>query len=404
MSMSPATRRPMRGLPSVPVGDCILWFAGVGWNSICGTDRRLIQAMREPVVWVDAAPSPLRPGGRWLPAHQGGVEMIRDEPLLVRVTTGTPPFSSRVGVRSTASIIKRLQVRTVLNRLGAHPRTVVSSYLDGARHPWGEDAVEVLLGTDDFVAGADLMGLSAKWLKRLERRSLRRADVVVAVTDGLADKWRALGADPRVLRNGCEPVPKSDLRTYPCADPSNTAPRRPVAGLVGQFSARINLDVLERLATSEVELLLVGPVDPGWERERFRLLIERDSVHYVGPVPAEVVPQYLAQMDVGLTPYVNSQFNRASFPLKTMEYLGAGIPVVTSRLPASEWVAADLGPERSSRHIALADHPTDFVTEVQRLSRLRSKELDDERWRYATRHSWASRAVELLSIVAEARR
>ena len=48
-------------------------------------------------------------------------------------------------------------------------------------------------------------------------------------------------------------------------------------------------------------------------------------VHYVGPVPPEVVPQHLAQMDVCLTPYVNSQFNRASFPLKTMEYLGAGI-------------------------------------------------------------------------------
>ena len=40
------------------------------------------------------------------------------------------------------------------------------------------------------------------------------------------------------------------------------------------------------------------------------------------------MPSYMAALKVGLTPYGDNEFNRASFPLKTLEYLSAGIAVV----------------------------------------------------------------------------
>ena len=56
------------------------------------------------------------------------------------------------------------------------------------------------------------------------------------------------------------------------------------------------------------------------------------------PRQFQELPSYLRVIDVGLTPYSQSDFNRASFPLKTLEYLAAGRPVVASDLPANRWL------------------------------------------------------------------
>ena len=51
---------------------------------------------------------------------------------------------------------------------------MVATYLDNLLGDWGPDVINVLYGTDDYVAGAALMGLSACHLRR-ERRALHRA-------------------------------------------------------------------------------------------------------------------------------------------------------------------------------------------------------------------------------------
>lgn len=125
-----------------------------------------------------------------------------------------------------------------------------------------------------------------------------------------------------------------------------------MVGLIGQLSERIDLEVLDAIAAAGFSLLIVGPRDPRWEQQRFHELIGRSHVHYAGPVPAEAVPSYLAAIDVGITPYRDTPFNRASFPLKTLEYLGAGVPVVSADLPAARWLRADL---TSGDHAATPD-------------------------------------------------
>ena len=80
-------------------------------------------------------------------------------------------------------------------------------------------------------------------------------------------------------------------------------------------------------------MLFVGPRHFTFEMERIERLLEQPNVQWVGPKPFESLPTYLRAIDVGVTPYTDTAFNRGSFPLKTLEYLAAGRGVVarTSR-------------------------------------------------------------------------
>ena len=124
--------------------------------------------------------------------------------------------------------------------------------------------------------------------------------------------------------------------------PTGISLTKPVAGVVGQFSPRIDLSLLEAVAGSGLSLLLVGPRLAGWGGDRFDSLVGRSNVAWVGQVPFDRLASYLRLIDVGLTPYADSPFNRASFPLKTLEYLAAGRAVISTPLPAVSELATDL--------------------------------------------------------------
>ena len=331
----------------------LVWIAPVPWDGIPGTDRAMATEMTRytRVLWVDPPVSAVTPtrlrgetGGGILPslAPAGGG--------ITRLTPVALPGLSRPGVRATTAPLLRTQIRWALRRLRIRPAAVVAGYLEDVLGRW-DGAVDVLYITDDHVAGAGLMGLSAGRLQAQERRAAARADVLAVVSPRLAEHWSALGADPVLIPNGCFPVDAAGAG----AAPADTGLARPVVGLVGQLTERINLRLLDAVAAAGLSLLLVGPYNPRWEPQRFAALIARPNVRYAGRVPAGEVPSYLAAIDVGLTPYADTPFNQASFPMKTLEYFSAGLPVVSTDLPGSRWLRDDLA---RSEPAATASSPT----------------------------------------------
>ena len=145
-----------------------------------------------------------------------------------------------------------------------------------------------------------------------------------------------------------------------------------------------------------MSLRLIGPRadrDAAFAR-RLDALIGHERVEWTGALDAEALRAQLAVLAVGLTPYTDSPFNRASFPLKTLEYLAAGVPVVSSDLAASRWIDA---PE-----VAVAAPPAGFVQAV--CDAVRRVPLEDavaeaSRIALAHRHRWEARADDFLRLI-----
>jgi teichuronic acid biosynthesis glycosyltransferase TuaH len=348
-------------------------------------------ARRRPVLWVDPAIS-------WLtPLRSSCVARTLREPRLrpvandlLRLTPVTVPGVSRPGLRRIARAQVARAARRALEHWGGPPAaaTVVASPDDLLRAvPTGRT---VFYGTDDYLAGAGLMGLGSAWLAERQRAQLREADIVIAVSDVLAHNWSRWRRDIHVIPNGCDSERFASTDSAPL--PSDVCLPGPIAGFVGTLNDRIDLDLLHAVADRGVSLLLVGGCSPTFCRSRLDGLLSRPCVQWVGRKEFEEMPSYLRVIDVGLTPYGDSAFNRASSPLKTLEYLAAGRAAVVTDLPAVRRLGTHL--------VTVARTPVEFADSVQFL--LGSGSTDRqvaERREFAARHSWAERADRISELM-----
>lgn len=351
----------------------VVW-AGNSFDGPTATDHHLVLELAEhhDLLWVDPPCSILR--------RRSGTGLVEAGPGLHVLRVLTPPGPSRRGGRRLAHGLVGRAVASALRRLGARPGAHLGL---SPRAVLPTDAPALLHVTDDWVAGAGLMGLDARWVAGILDANLATARSVSAVTPTLAETMEARGHRPvRVIPNGCPAWPDLDVR------PSG---KQPSAILLGQLNERIDLEILRAVLDAGVPLDVVGPrVDRG---EAFSAALDsvlgHDLVTYRGRVPHTSVPGLLAGATVGLSPYTIDEFNRASFPLKTLEYLAAGLPTVSTPLEAVDWLATDL--------VDVATSPADFAHLVRGWADGERDPEPERRRAFAARHTWAARAEQLLA-------
>ncbi|MEV1333411.1 glycosyltransferase [Micromonospora costi] len=355
------------------------------WTGTARTDRHIATHLTPfaRVLWVDPPTSVVTPAANRFGEPRRVVPRLIDvAPRVTRLVTVAPPFHTRRGIRRLTPLLVRAQIHRALRARRIRPVAALSFSAGDLLGRWGDEVRDVLYVTDDYLAGADLMDVAAAEIAREEANALARADLVVTVSPVLADKWRGLGADPVLVPGGVLSAAYADVDSAP--RPPDVDLPGPVAGVVGHLSGRIDVGLLEEVVAAGCSLLLVGTVDPQWEPVRFARLLAHPRVRHVGHRPFADLPSYLRVIDVGLTPYVDSAFNRASFPLKTLEYLAAGRPVVSTDLPAVRWLDTDL------IRVAAAG---EFGAAVRRAAAdARIPELTSRRRRFAAEHSWHRRA------------
>jgi glycosyltransferase involved in cell wall biosynthesis len=367
---------------------------GTGWDAVAmHADRMLANELfaHARILWVDPPLSPITPSHlRFGTARHLVPRLDRPRPGLIVLRSLALPLHTRPGVRHSTPALTRAQIRWALRRLRERPAAVIDCRLGRLLGGWGLDVRNVLYGTDDYVAGAELMGRDAAHIRRDEEVTLANADLVIAVSQQLADRWRGMGATVEFIANGVAVEAYTDVDA---AEPAlDVDLPRPVVGVVGQLTDRIDISLLEAVVDSGLSLLMVGPRDPRWEPERFERLIAAPHVQWVGLKPFAALPGYLRLMDVGITPYQDTSFNRASFPLKTLEYLAAGRAVVSSDLPATRWLRTDL--------VRVASGPVAFASAVlEAAAEPRTPELMRARRAVAARHSWRARADQAAKVM-----
>ncbi|MGI8888436.1 MAG: glycosyltransferase [Nocardioidaceae bacterium] len=373
-------------------GPLLVYCAGVPWAAVQGTDKQLAKQLCRhlPVLWIDP-PYSLAHAARRRELRQtlGSSRLRTVAPGIARLVTVAPPYPERSGVSIITDALLRKSIRWALRRVGGSVAAMIVTSpkpdfeaVPRTRH--------VYYATDDFVAGASLMGKSANRVRKAERRLLEAADFVFAVSREITARWSTDQGPFHVLPNGCDP--DHYAHSERAAIPPDVHLSSPIAGVVGQLSRRIDISLLEAVAAQDISLLLVGPLQPDFEPGRISRLLARPNVAWVGEKRFEDLPSYLRVIDVGLTPYADSEFNRASFPLKTLEYLSAGRMAVSTPLPALS--------ELRTPFIRTASGADDFVRETRRAIEESGSDMVRDGCRaFAAQHSWQDRASTLLETI-----
>ncbi|MCU1568285.1 MAG: hypothetical protein JWQ56_3222, partial [Pseudarthrobacter sp.] len=160
-----------------------------------------------------------------------------------------------------------------------------------------------------------------------QRQALRRADVVFAGGRSLHRSMVRQGrADTLLFPSGVEP----EHYRLPTAEP-RVPGQRPVAGYVGVLDERLDLALVAGLAHAlpDWDIKMYGPVakiDPA-------SLPQAPNISYEGYTCYADLPAAMAGLDVALMPFALNEATRSISPTKTLEYLAAGLPVVSTRVP-----------------------------------------------------------------------
>jgi glycosyltransferase involved in cell wall biosynthesis len=195
-----------------------------------------------------------------------------------------------------------------------------------------------------------LHGITGKLLYRLinwsENTGARNARAVVTVDEALAAVYRR--NNPNVIILGHYPEKSK-------AEKNNPVFSRPNLTLL--YAGRLSIDrglllyadiVLTLLQKGvPARLLLAGVFTPESDHDRFNVYAQSiiNSVDFVGWIPYEQMERVYREADIGLAVLLPEPRYVAATPVKLLEYMANGLPVVASDFPSIEAIVkeADCG-------------------------------------------------------------
>lgn len=301
-----------------------LIFSQVAWDDVWQRPQEMARglARHRPVLFVGPVQvhqtaGPLR--GRWSP-----VRLEQDGRLLIlspQILTG----------EYRSALVRRIN-RVVVAR-------AIRPFVEGQRFhfltntPFCEPLID---GLRPASVGYDLIDdfCAFEWAppdgRQLEDRLAARAEFGFAGTWTLFERYRdrvrdleflASGVDAEKLaRKAEEPT---DLRGLP----------RPRLLYVGTLNDRLSGALIDRVARAmpRASIVLVGPRRATFEAPAFP-----PNVHELGLKPHDALAGYYQHCDLGMMPFADNEAARAINPVKTLEYLACGLPVLSTPIPDVE--------------------------------------------------------------------
>nr|WP_269205017.1 family 1 glycosylhydrolase [Motilibacter aurantiacus] len=219
-------------------------------------------------------------------------------------------------------------------------------------------------------------------LRLRQRRALAEADVVFAGGRSLHAGVTPHRPDAHLFPSGVE------AGHYEASRLLREPRERRVAGYVGVIDERIDLELLGRLAAElpDWTLRIVGPVtkiDPA-------ALPQAENLEFPGMAAYDELPQVMAGFDVALMPFALNEATRAISPTKTLEYLAAGLPVVSTRVPD---VVADY-----DGVVHLADDAAEFAAACRHVVEHSRADRDRRLRPIQERHEWDAIASAMYAL------
>lgn len=338
----------------------ILWVNSIGYRAPRATRSDFSRALAK----LKAAAAPVR---------EVELNLFVLNPLAL-------PFHGRPGVGAINRIWLGRQVRRAMRKLNFQ-RPINWVFNPAAGVIAGSLGEEMLIYqcVDEYPA---LDGVHAEGLRKSEEQLLRKADAVIVSAERLLQRKAVVHPRTVLVRHG---VDYDHFRR--ALDPDTAIPAdiadipRPILGFFGLLSYDwIDASLLETLAKRfpQASLVLIGKQTMDLSR-----IAALPNVHLLGRRPYADLPGYCRAFDVALIPFRISEATLHSNPLKAREYLAAGLPVVSTRIPEVE----------ATGGCRLAGDAEDFVAEVR--AALLDPGPNEERSLTVQHETWAARLEEI---------
>lgn len=217
-----------------------------------------------------------------------------------------------------------------------------------------------------------------------DRRLAQKADGLIVTSEFLAESMKSLNSNTEVVKNGVD----FNLFNANAKKVTNQNKIHKV-GYIGSLDHRFDLETVEYAIKNlpDYEFEFVGDQ---MNKQIAEVLSKYPNVQFLPPVKPYEVPELLRNCDVGLIPYLCTEYTKNIYPLKINEYLSVGVPVVLTPfafLPEFEGVVSFAGGKEA------------FCNAIRNEVETDNQEKIKERIVFAKNNSWESRAIQFSNVL-----
>jgi len=229
-------------------------------------------------------------------------------------------------------------------------------------------------------------------VEELEKKMMAQVDAVIVVSSALYEAKSPFNPNTYLVPNGVNYQAYAEALTDPRLPDALQAIKPPRLGYSGLIGDKLDLSMLRDLARDNPEwsLVFLGQVNASQQAETWLSLQAMPNVHYLGSVDWSEVPHYVKGFDVGLMPYVLDRHSETNSPLKLYDYLAAGLPIVSTDIPAAR---------EFSSYLHLANGIRGFSQAVRTALVDTTPERREARRRVAAQHTWEARVEQLSDLI-----
>jgi glycosyltransferase involved in cell wall biosynthesis len=247
------------------------------------------------------------------------------------------------------------------------------------RHPWRLVVYEVV---DDHPGSPGMDDALRRRFAAAEARVLARAGLVLASSPAIADRLAAGGAEVQLLQAA------TDVAAFA------RVPRAPLersVRYVGGLDFRLDAPLLRAVvaALPDWRFTFAGDLLD----DTLTPVLAAPNVKHAGRIAPGLVPEFLSRAAVVMVPFARTAFATSVFPIKLVEYLAAGVPVVTTDF-------APLG--ELGAHVAIARDPEAFAAALAAAPAGDGDEAAAARRAAVAGWSWETRTAQLATLLGEA--
>lgn len=315
-----------------------------------------------------------------------GVIRIREN-LFVYTPIVIPFYGSRVA-RFMNNLLISLQIKMIIRKFDVKAPlvwTFLPNSLGVIRRLNKKGLIYYCV--DDMSA---FKGVPADIIRGLDNEMTREANIVFAVSQELFKEKRAINENTFYSPHGVDfelfnkAVTEKDI--IQPADIQDI--RHPIIGFYGLISSDwIDYDLIRFLAQKRPawSFVFVGKIDAVKEEPP-----KANNIYYLPVKPYEELYKYSRFFDIAMLPFNINQLTMHSHPLKILEYLSAGKPVVSIAIP-EVMKYADV--------IEIAARYEEFLDKIERSLKFNDRNAVESRIRFASSSSWEKRFDEIQDTV-----